>query len=142
MSTKTRLLQGRLPGRAFLFVALGLGVAAAGLVSCTSAQKAPQKSNLTPGVVKSAVKKGVTSQTEILQLIGSPNIISKNKEGEEVWTYSRQSFDAESGSFGGGLFLFGGGKAFSSSASASFDLIITFDSRNIVKDYSLVSSQF
>ena len=127
--------------RAALFAASCLFMAA-GLSSCASSQKAPQKSNLTAGVVKSSIKKGVTSQTEILKLIGAPNIISKNKEGEEVWTYSRQSFDAESGSFGGGLILFGGGKAFSSSASASFDLIITFDSGNNVKDYSLVSSQF
>ena len=137
---KTGLLQGRPEVRVFLFAAFA--VAAAGLLSCTSAQKAPQKSNLTPGVIKTALKKGLTSQTEILKLVGSPNIISKNKAGEEVWTYSRQSFDAESGGFAGGLVLFGGGKAFSSSASASFDLIITFDSRNIVKDYSLVSSQF
>ena len=119
------------------------GVFAASLLAaCVSAPKAPQKSNLTPGVVKTSIKKGVTSQTEILKLMGSPNIISKNKAEEEVWTYSRQSFDAKSGSFGGGLILFGGAKAFSSSASASFDLIITFDSADIVKEYSLISSQF
>ena len=112
-----------------------------GLIGCVTSQ-APQKSNLTPGVVKTQIKKGVTSQAEILSLIGAPNIVTKNKAGEEVWTYSRQSFDSESGGFGGGLILFGGSSAFSSASSNSFDLIITFDSRNIVKDYSAVSSQF
>ena len=111
-----------------------------GLAGCVT--RAPQKSNLTPGVVKTQIKKGQTSQAEILGLIGAPNIVTKNKEGEEVWTYSRQSFDSKSGGFGGGLILFGGSQAFSSASSNSFDLIITFDSRNIVKDYSVVSSQF
>ena len=109
--------------------------------SCVSTQ-APQKSNLTTGVVKTQIHKGHTSQAEIVKLIGSPNIITKNKEGDEVWTYSRQSFDSESGGFAGGLLLFGGGKAFSSASSNSFDLIITFDKKSIVKDYSLISSQF
>ena len=112
------------------------------ITSCATTQ-APQKSNLTPGVVSAVIKKGVTSQAEIVKLIGSPNIITKNRDGEEVWTYSRQSFNSESGGFGGGLGFFGGAKAFSSASSNSFDLIITFDSqKNLVKDYSVISSQF
>ena len=111
------------------------------LASCTSL-KAPQKSNLTPGIIKTKIHKGVTSQSEILQLIGSPNIITKNKNGNEVWTYSRQSFDSESGGQGFGVVLFAKTKAFSSASSNSFDLIITFDQQNTVKDYSMVSSQF
>lgn len=109
---------------------------------CKSLKKAPQKSNLTPGIIKTKIHKGVTSQTDILQLIGSPNIITKNKDGNEVWTYSRQSFDSESEDQGFGLILFAKTKAFSSASSNSFDLIITFDQQNIVKDYSMVSSQF
>ena len=121
---------------AFLIFLVGFGLA-----GCVTSQ-APQKSNLTPGVVKTQVVKGQTSQADILGLLGAPNIVAKNKEGEEVWTYSRQSFDSESGGFGGGLLLFGGSKAFSSAFSNSFDLIITFDKKDIVKDYSVVSSQF
>ena len=110
------------------------------LLGC--ATTAPQKSNLTAGTVKTHIQEGITSQTQILKLLGSPNIITRNKTGEEVWTYSRQSFDSKSGAFGGGLILFGGSKAFSSASSNSFDLIITFDGQNIVKEYSVISSQF
>ena len=110
-------------------------------VSCVTTQ-APQKSNLTPGVVKTQIQKGITSQAEIVRLLGSPNIITKNRDGEEVWTYSRQSFDVESGGFAGGLLVFGGSKAFSSASSNSFDLVITFDGKSVVKEYSVVSSQF
>ena len=37
-----------------------------------------QKSNLTFGVVKSKIQKGVTTQEEILQIFGSPNLTTKN----------------------------------------------------------------
>ena len=119
------------------------GVAVLGFfVACSSSNKPEQKSNLTYGSVKKSIVKGQTNQSDIVHLLGSPNIVTKNSKGEEVWTYSKQSYDSESGGFGGGIILFGGSKAFSSSASSSFDLILTFDSRDIVKDYSVVSSQF
>jgi len=111
------------------------------LVACSSSPTV-QKSNLTFGTVKKSIVKGKTSQADVVQLLGSPNIVTKNSQGDEVWTYSKQSYDSESGGFGGGIILFGGSKAFSSSASSSFDLILTFDQKDIVKDYSVVSSQF
>jgi outer membrane protein assembly factor BamE (lipoprotein component of BamABCDE complex) len=112
------------------------------MTGCASKQDAPQKSNLTYGTVKQSIVKGQTSQAEVVQLLGSPNIVTKNKNNEEVWTYSKQSYDSKSGTFGGGLIFIGGSKAFSSSASSSFDLIITFTDDDIVKDYSVVQSQF
>ena len=111
-------------------------------VSCTTLDEAPQKSNLTVGTVKTEIHKGITSQAEIVQLLGSPNIITKNKAGLEVWTYSKQSFQAESSRAGAGLILFGGAHAFSSASSSTFDLIITFNQKDIVQEYSIVSSQF
>lgn len=122
-----------------LFVLLGTAMIAAG---CASTDKPQQKSNLSMGTVKKTLVKGKTNQADIVQLLGSPNIVTKNSKGEEVWTYSRQSYDTESGGFGGGLILFGGNKAFSSGSSNSFDLIITFNKKDIVKDYSVVQSQF
>lgn len=120
-----------------MVVALFLG----GLTGC-SANRPTQKSNLTFANVKRNVVKGQTTQAEVVQMLGSPNITTKNRNNEEVWTYTRQSYDAESGGFGGGLIFFGGNKAFSSSSSSSFDLILTFDKNDVVKDYSVVASQF
>ncbi len=139
----TGFLTGKYQGNTVFFFRKILTVvfALCTLTACVTST-APQKSNLTPGVVKKRLQKGVTSQAEIIRLIGAPNIVTKNKVGEEVWTYSRQSFDSESGGFGGSLLFFGGAKAFSSASSNSFDLIITFDENDIVKDYSVVSSQF
>ena len=118
-----------------------LSLTIASLAACTT-MEAPQKSNLTTGMVKAKIQKGVTSQTEILQLLGAPNLITKNKTGREVWTYSRQSFQSKTSGISGTLILLTGAKAVSSAASASFDLIITFNNKNKVQDYSMVNSQF
>lgn len=124
------------------FKSLMSSIAIALVVACSSSHQPVQKSNLTYGTVKKSIVKGKTNQAEVVQLLGSPNIVTKNSKGDEVWTYSKQSYDSESGGFGGGIILFGGSKAFSSNASSSFDLILTFDNRDVVKDYSVVSSQF
>ena len=113
-----------------------------GIIIGCSATQPKQKSNLTFSVVKSNIKKGETNQAKILQVLGSPNITTRHSDGNEVWTYSRQSFDTESGGYAGGLIVFGGYKAFKSSAYSSFDLIVTFDQKDIVKEYTVVASQF
>lgn len=48
-------------------------------------------SNLTFGMVKSKIEKGKTSQAEILQIFGSPNMVTKNRSNNEVWSYNRMS---------------------------------------------------
>ena len=111
------------------------------LVGCSASQP-KQKSNLTFSVVKSNIKEGKTTQAEILHILGSPNITTKDSEGQEVWTYSRQSYDSETGSYYGNLIIFGGEKAFGSSASSTFDLILIFDQKDKVKKYSVIASQF
>jgi hypothetical protein len=104
--------------------------------------EAPQKSALTFGMIKTKIIEGRTAQSEILQTFGSPNIVTKNKEGEEVWTYSKQSSDSSSGGYYGTLILAGGHKESSSRSMNTLDLFITFDKSDIVKKYSVVQSQF
>ena len=112
-----------------------------GLTSCATTTP-PQKSNFTPAVAKSLLVKGKTTQSEILKVWGSPNISTQNSEGQTVWTYNKQSFEASSSAGVGTLFLITGSKAVSQAATASFDVIITFDSQDIVQEFSITSSQF
>ena len=102
----------------------------------------PQKSNFTPGVAKSLLVKGKTTQADIVKVWGSPNVVTRNAQGEEVWTYSKQSYDAKSSAGMGTLFLVTGSKAVSQSAVSSFDVVVTFDSQDVVRDFSISSSQF
>ena len=97
-----------------------------------------QKSNLTMGVVKSQVIKGKTTQDEVLKLFGAPNLVSKNKSNNEVWSYNKMSVENKAGSTD----FFAGQRASQSSSSRSFDLIITFDANDVVLDYSVISTAY
>ena len=93
-----------------------------------------ESSRMTLGLVQSVVEKGV-NQTEIIKTLGAPNIISKDKQGRETWTYDRisqESLNKSRAGFGfGGLFgwLWGGtsSKSTSTRSTKSLTAIITFD---------------
>ena len=122
------------------------------LASCSSYKygqnaEPTQKSNLTFGVVKSKIEKGKTTQAEILNIFGSPNLVTKNKSNDEVWSYNRMSVQERAGSSGVVVSFLsgattGGARASASTSSQSFDLIITFDENDVVKDYSVISTSF
>lgn len=112
------------------------------LAACATTSSNKAKSNLTYGMIKSKVKKGKTSQAEIVKIFGSPNIVSKNKKGLEVWTYSRQATQSKSGGGFGTLGIVGKSSAYSNTSTSSFDFIVTFDKNDIVVDYSVVSAKF
>lgn len=99
-----------------------------------------QKSNLTVGTVKSQIVKGETSQAEILELFGAPNLVTLNKEENEVWNYNKMSFDSMGAS--SSMFLGFGSKAITTSTTSSFDLILIFDAEDIVINYSIISASY
>lgn len=98
-----------------------------------------QKSNLTVGMVKTQVKKGLTNQAEILNLFGAPNLVTQNRHNDEVWNYSKMSFESGSG-VSSDVWL--GSRALSTTTTSSFDLIIIFDKDSIVKEYSIISASY
>ena len=118
------------------------------LISCSN-PPAQNNTKLTFGTVQQVVKKGA-NQTEIMRSLGAPNIVSKDKNGLETWTYDRISRESESrsrslGLFGSiGAFLLGGSGSRSSSsvASKSLTVIITFDNDKSVLDFSYQSLEF
>lgn len=111
------------------------------LISCSSTIPV-QKSNLSVGMIKSKVIKNQTTQTDILSIFGAPNLITKNKSNDEVWSYNKMSTDSSSSRSFATILLAGTSSAAISKTTSSFDWIITFDSNNIVKDYSIISSSY
>jgi len=125
--------------------AVVLGVLVMSLSGCAAfpQSEAPaQKSNLSVGMAKKVIRKGETTQAEILEWFGSPNLVTKNRSNDEVWSYSRMSFESKAGSDGGSLILWGGSRAMSTTTTKSFDLVITFDSSDVVSDYSVVYASY
>ena len=117
------------------------------LIGCSNTSTIPeQKSNLTVGMIKKEIIKGKTTQSDILSIFGSPNIITTNSKGNEVWNYSKSSYQSEVNDrgFGWSLLLVGNSKnsVLSNSSTSSMDLIIIFNSKEILEDYKVISSNF
>ena len=47
-----------------------------------------EKNSLTVGKVQQTIKKGMT-QTEVVEALGSPNMVTKDKENIETWVYDK-----------------------------------------------------
>ena len=111
------------------------------IYGCASVQPV-QKGNLTAGMVKTTIIKGETIQNDILEVFGAPNIITKNKSGNEVWTYEKMSVESGSSEVYGTAIIVGGKGSRTSSSSRTFTLMIEFNDNDVVKDYSYRSSAF
>ena len=116
----------------------------------------PESSNtLTLGTVQSKIQKGM-SQADVLQVLGSPNIVTKNSKDLEVWTYDKVGSSQSSAAtvnygqrtLGQGFlaFLFGGTTSSAASNATnetkSLTVIITFDKNNNVSDFTYQSLKY
>ena len=119
-------------------------------------------SALSYGIVTSQVRKGETTQLDLVQLFGSPNISTYDSAGIETWVYERtvtqtdvqSNSKAVQGAANLGLFFnfgnAGGGVAGGQSTQAastassvrSITVIVKFNDKKIVSDYSVRASYF
>ena len=119
------------------------------LWGCAPAPTKPvttRNSDLTHGNVQLNLKVGETTQTQVLETFGAPNITSIDGSGQEVWTYQRHATvsQANSSSNYWTIILVGG-----SNEAAGFEqsqrtmtLIIKFGANKVVSDFRSRSSEF
>jgi len=112
-----------------------------------------QPSALTPGAAKKHIVPGKTTQAEVVEIFGTPNIITR-KKGAEMWVYdkvsSRQTSavlgagglggGAGSSGFGGGGL--GGAVGSTERSETTVMLIIYFDQQDVVRDYKISQTKF
>jgi len=112
-------------------------------VGCKEEVRQGQYSNnLTAGQAKTRIVNGVTTQSEILEFFGAPNIVSKNVSGNEVWTYDKVRIEKASRDEYWNILVAGKGKDKQIVSTKTFTLMIEFDNNDIVKDNSYRASQF
>lgn len=133
--------------------AIWLASICAGLSACVvpppQVPESNSKNQLTTGQVQITLKKDVTTQTEVLEAFGAPNLVSLTGDGEEVWTYQKNATVAASNSSSayGTIILFGASTKTSGfeQSSRTMTLIIKFKQIGGVKrvsDFSSRSSSF
>jgi len=127
---------------------LALVFAATLLAGCVSAPQPEETKNsaLTHGNVQMTLKVGETTQTEVLETFGAPNITTLDGSGREVWTYQRAATVSRSSSSSNywTIILAGGQSSVSGleQSSRMITLIIKFDENKVVSDFSSRSSNF
>jgi outer membrane protein assembly factor BamE (lipoprotein component of BamABCDE complex) len=120
------------------------------LSGCASAPKESIANNqLTAGQVSLTLKKNATTQAQVIEAFGSPNLVTQSADGEEVWTYQKHATvsNASSGGFSATIILLSGSSSTSGfeQSSRTITLIIKFKDINGVKtvvDFSSRSSSF
>lgn len=137
------------------------------LSGCVSASQHQQdlhsthEREMTVGIVQKEIGVGM-SQADVAEALGSPNIVTRDKAGNETWIYDKiateASYSRSSGSVGAGggaggvsgttllLGLITGGYSKDAGAASStqktLTVIIKFDQDQLVKTFSYHASKF
>jgi outer membrane protein assembly factor BamE (lipoprotein component of BamABCDE complex) len=128
-----------------------VAASAAALVfsACAPAPTKPvtaRNSELTHGNVQMNLKIGETSQTQVLEVFGAPNITSIDGSGQEVWTYQRAATVSQSSSSKDYWTVLLAGQSREASGleqtQRTMTLIIKFNDRKVVSDFRSRSSEF
>ncbi len=124
---------------------LPISGAVLGLWACSSSPKddgvANSPSGLTPGNVKLTLVKDKTTQAEVQQAFGPPDLVT-HKDNQQIWTYDKTSFDYEKRSDYATAIFFGQGGDRVRSSSRSTMLIVYFNDKDIVTDYRLSAIKY
>lgn len=129
---------------------------------CTSAchqqnlQSAKER-EFTVGIVQKEIRVGM-SQTEVAEALGSPNIVTRDKNGKESWIYDKIASEASysKSSVGGaggaagvsgkslilGILTGGYESGASSTTQKTLTVIIKYDDEKLVETFSYHASKF
>ena len=156
-----RILADHRPGPLLLHLLQGALVGASEADSAPGLARLFQERQMTVGTVQKEIRKGM-SGADVVEVLGSPNIVTTDGEGREVWIYDKISTDVtySKDSGGVGIVLLVGASAgntvagglghggYSRSAGAesktqrTLTVVIKFDEERKVRDFSYHSSRF
>lgn len=119
------------------------------LSACSSKNQISEpihKSNLTAGQVSLTLRKNITTQAEVVEAFGAPNVVSNSSDGTEIWTYQKNATvtnSSSSSSFATIIFAgIGKNKTGFEQSSRTMTLIIKFKEINGVKTVVDFSSRY
>jgi len=135
-----------------------MAAVALSLASAGQAKDVDSQNTLTHGMAQMVLHVGTTTQMEVLDTFGGPNITTLDASGQEVWVYDRQATVTTSGSsgFSIGMLVGGGGGNVGGAAGLGFGtskskttqtqrtmiLVIKFGADKRVVDFKSRSSSY
>ena len=122
------------------------------LSSCSTADHAAavntaqgRAAPLTVGAVQRQIKVGMTN-AEVVDVLGSPNMVTTDDQRRENWVYDRVSTDTAYSSSSEGINLLvlgaGGSSGARSTSQRTLTIVIKFDASSHVRDFAYRLSSF
>ncbi|MCS7302331.1 MAG: outer membrane protein assembly factor BamE [Bacteroidota bacterium] len=106
---------------------------------------ASRREDLTVGKVQREIRRGM-SGAEVAEVLGSPNIVTKDADGRETWVYDRIATEVTYSESQNALFLILAGTASQSGAmlrtQKTLTVVIKFDDKGRVDSFSYHASKF
>lgn len=142
---------------AFKAVSAAFLICVASLARAADPPSRPRETDLTLGVIQRSIKAGM-STSEVLDSVGSPNLVTRGRNGRESWVYDRfatetteQGFQAGGGAVGAmsgassgilGVLGVGAGRKKTTTSQRTLMLVVTFGADGMVDSFSYRSSKF
>ena len=125
-----------------IFTVLVLLVATSG---CTRNFNKSTAQNFTLGSVQMKVYRGM-DQGAVAEALGSPNIVTKNADGQVTWIYDKIGTEVEYYERGGGFWLVivggGGSNGATRTSQRTLTAVVKFNSESKVENLTYHSSKF
>ncbi len=100
---------------------------------------------ITVGKVQREIRVGMPS-SQVIEALGSPNIVSTDENRLEVWVYDKFATDVSYSNSEGGAWLIlgsvGGSSGAASSTQRTLTIVVKFDADKKVRDFAYHSSSF
>ena len=117
------------------------------ITSCASTvnNNSLNEEKMTVAKVQKEIEVGMSS-SDVIEILGSPNIITTDGNRRETWVYDKIStqITTNSSTIGSWLLVFGatGSKNTSTSTQRTLTIIIKFDEKGLVRDFAYRTSSF
>jgi outer membrane protein assembly factor BamE (lipoprotein component of BamABCDE complex) len=128
-----------------LAIAIGLLALSACMKHPTNAGPDADADRLTVGKVQGEIKIGMPA-SDVVAILGSPNIVTTDEKRREVWVYDKVSSNRvdTANSVAGTIIILGGSSAQSQSTTTqkTLTIIIKYDEDKMVRDFAYNFTQF
>ncbi len=113
--------------------------------SCSTTNYNLHEEQMTVAKAQTEIKIGMPSSA-VVEVLGSPNMVTTDAERRETWVYDKVSTNIQSSSSSRGvwllLFAANGKESQASSNQRTLTIIIKFDKNGLVRDFAYRTSTF
>ena len=110
------------------------------LCACTAGDPVHEE-KMTVAKAQREIKVGMTS-AEVVEVLGSPNMVTTDDKRRETWVYDKVSSNVSSSGAGVWLLVVGADSSRKSSNQRTLTIIVKFDENSRVRDFAYRTSTF